>query len=96
MRRSDVVARFGGEEFLVFMPELRPELLGELAEKVRAAVVALASQVDGVTVSVGGAAALLKDDVEASLQRLIAQADAALLEAKARGRNAVVVAAFGG
>jgi len=96
MRRSDVVARFGGEEFLVFMPELRPELLAELAEKIRAAVLALASQVEGVTVSVGGAAALLEDDVEASLQRLIARADAALFEAKARGRNAVVVAAFDG
>jgi diguanylate cyclase (GGDEF)-like protein len=93
MRRSDVVARFGGEEFLVFLPELRPKSLAEMAEKVRAAIVGIAGEVDGVTVSVGAAATRLEDDVEAALQRLIARADASLREAKARGKNAVVIAA---
>jgi diguanylate cyclase (GGDEF)-like protein len=93
MRRSDVVARFGGEEFLIFLPELRPALLSELAEKVRTAIVAIADEVAGVTVSVGAAAARIEGDVDAELQRLIARADECLREAKARGKNASVVAA---
>jgi diguanylate cyclase (GGDEF)-like protein len=93
MRRSDVVARFGGEEFLIFLPELRPALLSELAEKVRTSILGIADEVAGATVSVGGAAVRIEGDVDAALQRLIARADDSLREAKARGKNASVIAA---
>ena len=93
MRRSDVVARFGGDEFLVFLPELRLDVLRDLAEKVRCAVVDIAGEVEGVTVSVGAAAGRIEDDVDVALQRLIARADVSLREAKGRGKNASVVAA---
>jgi len=92
VRRSDVVARFGGDELLIFLPELRPALLSELAEKVRYAIAAIADEVEGVTASVGAAAMRIEGDVDAALQRLIGRADESLHEAKARGKNASVVA----
>jgi len=92
VREGDVVARWGGEEFVVFMPDtsLREALV--LAERLREAVGAL--RVTGgtggtttVTVSIGVAQ---KEIVHPTLDALIAVADECLYQAKAQGRNRVV------
>jgi diguanylate cyclase (GGDEF)-like protein len=95
IRRSDVLARVGGEEFAVILPACDPDQARIVAEKLRLAV----RSADGVelddpsrriplTVSVG-AAALSGEDLDA--QRLIDLADEALLEAKRTGRDRTVV-----
>jgi diguanylate cyclase (GGDEF)-like protein len=88
-RDGDVLARYGGEEFALLMPDssLHAGLL--VAERLRASVQALAIDNEAsphgvVTVSVGVASAM---GGEQTPDALVARADAALYEAKRRGRN---------
>lgn len=91
-RRDDVVARFGGEEFLVILVGAAPELVPTIAERFRRAVadtdVAGAGGPEQITVSVGAAA---WSGASVAPTDLLSEADAALYEAKESGRNRVVV-----
>jgi diguanylate cyclase (GGDEF)-like protein len=88
----DWAARFGGEEFVVVMPETEPVGAMIAAERLRRVVEGLAVDVAGkrvtVTMSFGVAsldpASAAKD---ASISELLQLADARLYEAKGRGRN---------
>lgn len=93
VRGSDLVCRFGGEEFAVVMPETtleatlqRAELLRRTCEDVR--VRHMGRKLEPVTLSVG--VALLPTHAGSS-EDLIRLADAALYEAKGKGRNRVEV-----
>ena len=85
-RTSDHLGRYGGEEFLIILPETRITGATTFAERVRSAVAATSlDQIEGrATVSIGVAEWIESDD---SASRLISRADQALLEAKATGRN---------
>lgn len=93
LRRSgDFVARFGGEEFAVVLPDCDRETAGRIAENLRAAVARLAvaapfTEAGCVTVSVGVATSSLQEPALAA--ELLAHADAALYRAKEAGRNRV-------
>ncbi|MFM9835998.1 MAG: GGDEF domain-containing protein, partial [Methylophilaceae bacterium] len=91
LRTGDVVGRYGGEEFCVFMPNTNENDASVLAERIRAGVEA-APFVDYkltivVTVSVG-----IADSVRAGYEfkGLVAAADGALYAAKNAGRNRVM------
>ncbi len=90
-REQDIVCRFGGEEFVVFLHEADEDQGLIVAERMRtnvAASPAVAGEVQvSVTVSIGGS---LKDRVE-DINISIQQADAALYRAKEAGRNRTVV-----
>ncbi|MBQ0935264.1 GGDEF domain-containing protein [Ideonella paludis] len=92
-RCEDMVARIGGEEFALLMPETAAEQALEVAERMRKAVMAqpLSARAGGepVTTSVGVATVPPGMDGEQALHA----ADRALYEAKRRGRNCVVAAA---
>ncbi|RZI44067.1 GGDEF domain-containing protein [Herbaspirillum sp. HC18] len=94
-RSADLVARFGGEEFVALLPDTSEEAAAAVAERMRQAIVDLqiphaASRVaPGVTASFGVAA--MHAAANANQQELIAAADAALYRAKEKGRNRVVV-----
>jgi diguanylate cyclase len=91
LRETDLAARFGGEEFLVLLPETDRAGLARVAEKLRAAVESLnLEQVGTVTTSLGGAVA---EDGAGDAALLLERADQALYGAKAAGRNRVVVSA---
>ncbi|PWE47273.1 sensor domain-containing diguanylate cyclase [Pseudomonas prosekii] len=87
-RATDFVARFGGEEFAVLLPELEePESPEVVAEKIRAAIAqAQFAAVGQVTVSIGVGVAELSDS---NASALIKRADERLYQAKAAGRNRV-------
>jgi diguanylate cyclase (GGDEF)-like protein len=89
VRGSDMVSRYGGDEFLVLLPETDLEGADALAEKVRAAA-ASQSFGDGeprfqLTLSIG-AATLFETE---SGNDMIVRADLALYDAKEHGRNRV-------
>lgn len=88
VRASDVVARWGGEEFVVVAPETAMPFSQQLGEQLRLQI-AQGPFLGGhrITVSVGVASFREGDDVDV----LIARSDAALYQAKASGRNRVVV-----
>jgi len=91
VRSSDAVARWGGEEFLIVLPDTNLEGAARVAEKIRAAVasgiVGVAAGPGVVTVTLG--VSICSDgDFDAALRR----ADAAVYEGKAAGKNTVRVA----
>ncbi len=88
-RTNDHLGRYGGEEFLMILPETRIDGATRFAERIRVAVAetSLDRQEEHVTLSIGVSEWL---DDESSSNTLIAAADRALLEAKAAGRNTVV------
>lgn len=88
-RITDVLGRYGGEEFVIALPETRPEHAVTAAEKIRQAVEAgeftFGGQSVPMTVSVGVAGA----QGPASITELITLAQQALDDAKRSGRNCV-------
>ncbi len=90
-RGEEVVTRYGGEEFVVLLPQCDAGAIAATAERLRSLVEAsrlvVARQVIEVTVSIGGAMATASDDAESLLRR----ADDLLYSAKEAGRNRVVV-----
>ncbi|NQV54659.1 MAG: diguanylate cyclase [Rhodospirillales bacterium] len=95
-RPSDLVARFGGEEFAVILPDTALEPAMDLAEKIRSGISALGIQhasgeaANHVTISIGVAALDGKSVIDVTT--LIAAADKALFGAKNAGRNRVLKA----
>ncbi len=88
IRRSDVLCRWGGEEFLVLVPGTGLRQAAVMAEKIRQAVAAhVVAQVGAVTVSIGVGELLPGETAETWLRRV----DAALYDAKQQGRNRVTV-----
>jgi two-component system cell cycle response regulator len=94
LRASDVLARIGGEEFLVVLPRTPMPEARQVAERLCEAVeelpVRLASgETLNVTVSIGVAVASAGQNKTDPADRLVEQADLALLESKSAGRNQV-------
>lgn len=91
MRQGDFLGRFGGEEFIIIFPESTLQAATKVAERIRECIAALSLQEfpqgTRITVSQGLAVHKPGDNIESTLKR----ADEALYEAKAQGRNRVVV-----
>lgn len=95
VREADTVYRFGGEAFLVALPETALDAAAVPAERTRAAVEELglphaSTEFGVVTVSVGVAA--FEADHDRSVEDVLRRADGALYRAKAAGRNRVALA----
>lgn len=92
LRELDVFARFGGEEFIVLLPEISASEAEKVAERLRRQLeqLVIASPTgEQITFTVSVGLAMLEPD-DKNLDDLIKRADIALYQAKAQGRNRVV------
>lgn len=94
VRGSDLVARYGGDEFVVMLPHATARQALPVAERIRSGVAAVPIEVAqdadiSITLSVG-IAELCCDPMDESLERVIQRADEALYKAKFGGRNRTV------
>ena len=90
IRRIDVPARIGGDEFVVICPETSKEAARYVAERIRAGIQDLRGpegKALGITASIGVSS--FPDDAEVP-EDVLRRADRALYEAKALGKNRVV------
>lgn len=87
LRGVDTVCRWGGEEFVVLVPQVEEQIFYSIAERMRRFVEVSPLRLNGeslsITVSVGGAMARPED----TLTSLAARADAMMYAAKRAGRN---------
>ncbi|MGO4222774.1 GGDEF domain-containing protein [Lysobacter sp. TAF61] len=86
IRHGDVAVRYGGEEFLILLPDTRLESASQVAERIRLRL-SQAALPFALTVSIGMAAGEPTRDWS---EQVFDRADQALYRAKARGRNCVV------
>ncbi len=96
VRSYDFVGRYGGEEFLIILPDCASQDLVESAERLRVQVSRRVVRVDdlslSITLSFGAAALPFSRTGAPSYETLLQAADAALYQAKANGRNRVELA----
>jgi diguanylate cyclase (GGDEF)-like protein len=95
VRAEDLACRYGGEEFLLILPECPLEQAGVRADQIRTRLKELYLEREGelpdvVAVSIGVAA--FEETTTSSVEVLIKFADDALYQAKQRGRDQVVIA----
>ena len=88
LRDSDIACRYGGEEFVVLLPECGREEAFRSAERLRQAVEQANPHSIAYTISIGVSTAYGK---QSSLETLITRADTAMYKAKELGRNCVQV-----
>jgi two-component system cell cycle response regulator len=92
LRRSDVAARYGGDEFVILLPHADVEQAYKVAQRIAEQFVAMEfamkGQDLGVTMSIGISS--LVGGVPPAADQLVAQADKAMYSAKAQGKNRIV------
>jgi diguanylate cyclase (GGDEF)-like protein/PAS domain S-box-containing protein len=93
LRRPDIWGRYGGEEFVVLLPETDIDAAAKAAERVRNTIadeqIETSKGAVPVTISVG--AASFYGQITSTIDTLLDMADQALLSAKSGGRNRVVI-----
>ncbi|WJM08333.1 diguanylate cyclase [Paenibacillus sp. PK1-4R] len=106
IRSTDILTRYGGEEFMIYLPHTEHDLANQIAERVRTAVESNRIMVDheimqvSITISIGILSfedfevEHVPDNPEGYLTQLFAAVDKALYQAKQNGRNRVAFAEF--
>ncbi|RON57794.1 sensor domain-containing diguanylate cyclase [Pseudomonas frederiksbergensis] len=91
LRPADTVARFGGEEFVIMLPNTNSLETSIIAERLRSSIEASGVDAGGeevkITVSIGCAS---MTESRPTLKQLLVSADSALYQAKSKGRNCIV------
>ncbi len=94
VRASDVVARYGGDEFIVLLPHTGARQALPVAERIRANVEAMrlepGQEAFAVTLSIG-ISEVCRNPLDENVERVIQRADEAMYKAKQGGRNRAVI-----
>ncbi len=91
LRATDIACRYGGEELAVLLPDCPLDMAVAKAEQLRVSIAEIRPGPSGVTVTASLGVATIPD-TSATSAGLLASADAALYQAKQKGRNCVVQA----
>lgn len=92
LRTQDILARWGGEEFVCLLPETGPDGIRVAGEKIRTMVEAHQYKCEDVPVSVTVTLGACIYDGSCSIDECLRRADDALYRGKKQGRNQVVIA----
>jgi diguanylate cyclase (GGDEF)-like protein len=90
LRKGDVLARWGGEEFLIMLPDTDIKGARIMAEKVRKAIAGKHFHLAGENFSVTMTFGLAQHEIDSSIEDSLKQADNELYEGKKAGRNRVM------
>lgn len=92
LRETDLLGRWGGEEFIAVLVETDAPTATLIAERMRAAVASVAFNTvpEGMTISLGVATGSAITDIPSAWEMLLTEADRHLYRAKSEGRNRVV------
>jgi len=90
LRGTDIVARWGGEEFLVLLPKTNIERGTTVAETIRKNIAEHSINYDGVEHKVTSTLGIASYNTHSNFEETIQRADKALYEGKDQGRNRVV------
>jgi diguanylate cyclase (GGDEF)-like protein len=91
LRQTDLLARFGGEEFIILMPATKGSTAADIAERLRLSIARTPIDIDGQAVPTAASFGVVTCSPTESIEAALARADAALYEAKRTGRNRIVV-----
>lgn len=91
LRDSDIIARFGGEEFIALLPDVDLETAEFIANRLKDKLQQYQQQVDGESFSVTASFGVVAARKGESFEQLVQRVDNALYEAKENGRNCIVV-----
>lgn len=86
-RQRDLVGRYGGEEFVLCLPETNLQQAMETVERIRSALARTSVLHEGKTIAVTVSIGVAELQAGESLEQWLSRADAAMYEAKHRGRN---------
>jgi len=87
IRGSDIVGRYGGDEFILFFPQVDSKMLPRLCDKIGNFIRKESERLVPVTVSMGVCHGLLGKNPEEEIKNMIRLADACLCRSKEKGRN---------
>ncbi|MBD9414238.1 diguanylate cyclase [Pseudomonas sp. PDM16] len=87
LRQSDIICRWGGEEFILLLKDTGSSTARQLAEKIRQQTEEQVFQYNGVNLQITTSIGITELHGDDNLDRLIARADRALYRAKQSGRN---------
>lgn len=94
LRRMDVAARYGGDEFVLLLPRAQTDEAAGVVQRIRdeyfAASASVLNRNDGVRMSVGIGS--IRSITSSSADQLVASADKALYQAKGAGRDRIAIA----
>ncbi len=93
VRQEDIIARFGGEEFVIICPDESEKGAFTLAERIRNQVLSYTFASSGISTHISislGVASFTKKDIDSTIDDLIKKADEALYAAKDAGRNKTI------
>lgn len=91
LRRQDHLARWGGEEFILLLPEIDLKQGQHIAERIRERVAGLHLDFNGFRLGVTLTFGVCRFDLDWDMDQCVKQADTALYQGKREGRNRVVV-----
>jgi diguanylate cyclase (GGDEF)-like protein len=93
LRPDDILGRFGGEEFVILLPETKLEDAKNIAERLRQLIAGtpIKTEIGPVRTTISIGIAIKEKTASISIDQLLSRADRAMYSAKQAGRNRVIV-----